>query len=94
VSFAKFERFGFWGLKFNLPPRAFSIHTSRARGDTLMNEELERFKRESEWISDKLKNKDGCKRQVLGSCKQRSSVLVGNLQVFGKAKDVSVLVAI
>lgn len=32
-----------------------------ARGDTLMNEELERFKRESEWISDKLKNKDGCK---------------------------------
>jgi hypothetical protein len=55
-----------------------------------MNEELERFKRESEWISDKLKNKDGCKRQVLGSCKQRLSVLVGNLQLFGKTKDVSV----
>ena len=55
-----------------------------------MNEELERFKRESEWISDKLKNKDGCKRQVLGGCKQRLSVLVGNLQVFGKTKDVSV----
>jgi hypothetical protein len=45
-------------------------------------------------FSDKLKNKDVCKRQVLGRCKQRLSVLVGNLQVFGKAKDVSVLVAI
>ena len=55
-----------------------------------MNEELERFKRESEWISDKLKNKDGCKRQFLGGCKQRLGVLVGNLQVFGKTKDVSV----
>jgi len=36
------------------------------QGRTCHNEELERFKHESELISDKLKNKDSCKDSFWG----------------------------